>query len=243
MTVLHAFATGNNRLLFSTDTTITPRVMDIGKWVFVDMPISRCGQEGAFALGVWKFVTEWHVLRRDSGRDNPPLIIAVDEFHNSINSEDTHFLGEGRKFSGCMLACTQSKASFYANMGGEAAEAQVDALLNNFSHKIFHALGDIRTAEWASELCGSAMQFNLGGSEQQTGERGLLNAWMGDRSWGGSVSETMRPLVEPRAFMHGLRTGGPINGNVCDALLLRSGEPFSNGQNFLWLAFKQPEMR
>lgn len=242
--ILHAFNSGTNRLLFATDTTVTPSVMDEGKWVFVNMPVSRHGQEGAFALGVWKWATEWHVLRRDSSRDNPPLIIAVDEFHNTVNSFDTQFLSESRKFAGCIIACTQSKASFYANMGGESAEAQVDALVNNFSHKIFHAIGDIRTAEWASQLCGTALQFNLGGSEQSTGSRSLLDEWFGNYPWGGSLSETMRPVVEPRAFMHGLRTGGPKNNYLCDAWVIRSGEPFaSTGDNFLPVVFRQPELR
>ena len=62
---LHRFNTGTNRLLFSTETNVSPKLLDQGKWIFVNMPVSRCGQEGGFALGVWKFMTEWHTLRRD----------------------------------------------------------------------------------------------------------------------------------------------------------------------------------
>jgi hypothetical protein len=238
MNTLHGFNSGTNRLLFATETNISPMLLDQGKWIFVNMPVSRSGQEGGFALGVWKFMTEWHTLRRDSSRNNPPLIIHADEFHNIVNSYDTRFLGECRKFRGCMIACSQSKASFYANMGGEAAEAQVDAMLNNFTHKIIHALGDIKTAEWASQLVGSRMQFSLGGSE--TSPQFLLDELLGRGIWNGSMSETMRPVMEPREFMHGFRTGGKLNDYLCDAILIRSGEPFkSNGENFLRLAFSQ----
>ena len=106
------------------------------------------------------------VLRRDSRKPNNLCVIHADEFHNIINKFDTRYLGECRKFGGCMIACTQSKASFYANMAGDAAEAQVDALLNNFNYKIIHALGDIKTAEWASQLVGSELQYTVGGTEQ-----------------------------------------------------------------------------
>ena len=238
MNTLHMFNSGKNRLLFATETNITPAVMDQGKWIFVDMPVSRCGEEGGFALGVWKWMTEWHTLRRDSGVENPLLVIHADEFHNIINKYDTRFLGECRKFGGCMIACSQSKSSFYANMGGDAAEAQVDAMLNNFSHKIIHALGDVQTAEWASQLRGSEMQYSLGGSE--TPSESLLDELLGHRIWSGSLSETMRPVMEPRTFMHGFRTGGRHNGYLCDAIVIRSGEPFnSTGTNMLRLAFTQ----
>ena len=227
MNILHIFNSGNNRLLFATDSTISPDVMDEGKWVFVNQPISSGGEEAAFSLGVWRFLTQFHAMKRDPGMDNPPLIIHVDEFHNTINAYDTRFLGECRKFSSCMIACSQSKASFVANMRGNAAEAQVDALLNNFSHKVIHALGDIDSARWASEIAGQAMQLNLSGSEQMNAG-GLFDTWMGNGVWTGSLSETMRPLLEPHAFMHGLRTGGAKNGYLCDAVVIRSGELFES---------------
>jgi hypothetical protein len=137
-----------------------------------------------------------------------------------------------------MIACSQSKASLYANTGGEAAEAQVDAMLNNFTHKIFHALGDVKTAEWASALCGSEMQYSIGGSQMP--RESMLDELLGHNLWSGSLSETMRPLMEPKEFMHGFRTGGRLSGYLCDAVLVRSGEPFnSNGGNSLRVAFIQ----
>ncbi len=39
--------------------------------------------------------------------------------------------------------------------------------------------------------------------------------------------------------MNGLRTGGKHNGYVCDAVVIRSGEPFLSGQNYLQVAFSQ----
>jgi hypothetical protein len=238
---LHLFNTGLNRQLFATVSTVTPEVMDQHKWIFVNMPISRVGEEGAFSLGVFKWATEFHVMRRDSGQDNRPLFIHADEIHNIINKYDTRFLGECRKFGGCMIACTQSRASFLANMRGDASEAQVDALLNNFTHKIIHALGDVESARWVSDLVGESIQFSYSVSERDPDS--LIEAMLGPSVWTGSLGEDKRPLMFAREFMYGFRTGGKRNRNICDAVLIRSGELFSNGQGFLKLEFKQPETR
>ena len=39
--------------------------------------------------------------------------------------------------------------------------------------------------------------------------------------------------------MHGLKTGGQRNGFICDAVLTKSGEPFSSGENFMHVSFSQ----
>jgi hypothetical protein len=39
--------------------------------------------------------------------------------------------------------------------------------------------------------------------------------------------------------MNGLRCGGHANGLVCDCIVVRSGEPFSSGQNWIQVAFSQ----
>ena len=39
--------------------------------------------------------------------------------------------------------------------------------------------------------------------------------------------------------MNGLRTGGPQCGWMVDAIVIRNGEPFWNGQNWLRVAFSQ----
>ena len=111
-----------------------------------------------------------------------------------------------------MIACAQSKASFYANMGGEAAEAQVDAMLNNFTHKIIHALGDFKAPEWASQLCGSEMQFSVGGHQSQP--ESLLGELQGHSVWTGSLSESMRPVMEPRSSCTGFARGVDVTA-IC----------------------------
>ena len=237
---LHILNTGMNRMLFGTRTTVTPTLMDEAKYIVVNMPTCRLGLEASFALGVWKFIAEWHCLKRDTRAYNPPLFIHVDEIHNTINSHDAKFLAEGRKFASAMIACSQGRSSFYANMRGDNAEAQVNSLMNNFSHKIIHAIGDPADARWCSELVGEADQFEIGGGEGPP--RGVLDVMGWRDNWAGNFHQRPRPIMLASEFMHGLRTGGPGNGNMCDAVLIRSGMPFSTGECFLRLEIEQPDL-
>jgi hypothetical protein len=55
----------------------------------------------------------------------------------------------------------------------------------------------------------------------------------------GSFSETYEQVLQDQAFMSGLRTGGPDNGFLADAWVLKSGEPFADGRNHLFATFNQ----
>jgi len=62
---------------------------------------------------------------------------------------------------------------------------------------------------------------------------------MGRSKFTGSFSEHYENVLQANAFMSGLRTGGAENGYVVDAIVIRSGETFSNGSNWLRVAFAQ----
>ena len=47
--------------------------------------------------------------------------------------------------------------------------------------------------------------------------------------------------LQANAFLHGLRTGGPANNFLCDAYVIRSGEPFADGRNVLLTSFRQKD--
>jgi hypothetical protein len=61
----------------------------------------------------------------------------------------------------------------------------------------------------------------------------------GQRQFTGNFNESFEVELQPAVFMHKLRTGGPVNNFQCDAILIRSGEPFANGRNWLPVSFKQ----
>jgi hypothetical protein len=54
-----------------------------------------------------------------------------------------------------------------------------------------------------------------------------------------SFSTTYDQVIQPSEFMNGLRTGSPVNRYKVDAVLVRSGVPFSNGLPILDVTFDQ----
>ncbi|OWK40995.1 type IV secretory system conjugative DNA transfer family protein [Fimbriiglobus ruber] len=237
MGLLHAFNTGVVRELVSTTTTVSPDDLLAGTWVLVDMAPAEWGDLGSLVAAGWKFLTQRRVLRRAAGDGDPIHVIWVDEAQQFVNGYDAHYLAQCRSHRGCMVYLTQSLHSYYAALKGQAGRHQADALLTNFHHKLFHAVGDVQTAEWAAGLVGKTRETFVG-----TSVGPVENIWdemMGRAKVTTSTSEHYEPVLQTNAFMTGLRTGGRANGYIADAILIRSGEPFSTGENWLPVAFSQ----
>jgi hypothetical protein len=120
---------------------------------------------------------------------------------------------------------------------GRASEHKVKSLLTNFSLKVFHALGSPDDAEYASSLIGRDKQLFFGGSTG--GETSFHDELTGRTSFQGSFSQHMEQLVQPAVFMNGLRTGGKENKFECDAIVIKSGEGWVSGANWLPVTFTQ----
>jgi len=61
----------------------------------------------------------------------------------------------------------------------------------------------------------------------------------GQSKFTGSFNQHYEKVLQDNVFMNGLRTGGKPNDLKCDAIVIRSGEPFSSGQNWAWVTFSQ----
>ena len=190
----------------STGTNVSPAVFDQGKWVLVDMPISSYGASGAFVIGAWKFLTQWHILRRHATEKTPVCVIWADEAQKVVNSKDVAFLSECRSHRGCMVYLTQSIHSYYARLGGRTGEHEADALLTNFYHKIFHAVGDDKTAAFGSSLVGRRLTTRMGGS-MGAGESVGEELFGKHNRYSANFSQSIENILENREFMQGLRTG------------------------------------
>jgi hypothetical protein len=237
LNVLHVFCSGSVRQLLADKTNISPEVLEEGKWILVNMPIPNHGAAGAFVNGAWKYAVQRHILRRHALHDANPIILWCDEYQNLANSFDATFLAECRSHRGAMVVLTQSIHGFYASMPGDAGHHQAAALLTNFHHKVFHALGDSESAAFASSLVGKSLQTFIGGSMGQ--QQSMYDELCGHGSFNGSFSQHYEKVLQDNVFMNGLRTGGKANGLLADAIVVRSGEPFSNGENWAWVTFSQ----
>ncbi|MFO0958229.1 MAG: hypothetical protein U0800_12520 [Isosphaeraceae bacterium] len=217
---LHVYNTGMVRERISGRTTITPEVFDQGKWVLVDFPVANYGVGGAFIAGAWKYATERHVLRRHAGPDTPITVIWIDEYQNHITSFDFKYLSECRSHKGCMVVLTQSLHSYFASIGGKEAQSHAKGLLTNFGTKVFHALGDAESAEYAASLIGRDVLY-LGGG----GQSGRLDEVFAHSPMHTHWSQHFESLLQARAFMmdfdgragerpHGGRLGDPLRQPV-----------------------------
>lgn len=237
MGILHVFNTGVVRELVSTTTTVTPDDMLAGKWIIVNMALAEWGDMGALVAAGWKYLVQRRVLRRKIQGDDTIVVIWADEYAQFMNSFDAHYLAQCRSHKGCMVVLTQSLHSYYMSMKGEVGKHQADALLTNFSTKVFHALGDVQTAEWASGLIGKGREVFVGTSLAPVED--LYAELTGRSKVSTNASEHYEAMLKPNVLMNGLRTGGKANNLTCDAVVIRSGEPFCNGQNWLWREFSQ----
>lgn len=237
MGILHVFNTGVVRELVSTETTVSPDAMLTGKWVIVNMAPAEWGDSGALVAAGWKYLVQRRVLRRPAKDAGGVVVIWADEYAQFVSSYDAHYLAQCRSHKGCMVVLTQSLHSYYMSLKGEAGKHQADALLTNFATKVFHALGDVQTAEWASNLIGKGREVFVGTSLAPVED--LYAEIVGQGKVTTNASEHYEAMLKPNWLMNGLRTGGLSNHLICDAVVIRSGEPFAGGRNWLWREFSQ----
>jgi hypothetical protein len=240
MGILHVYNTGIVREMVSGGTNITPDDILAGKWVLVNFPPSTWGEVGSFICAGWKYLTELAILKRKAEANSPFVTIWCDEAHLFVNSFDSAFIAQCRSHMGALVYLSQSVSSFYAAMKGHTGEHQANALLANFSHVIVHAC-DPTTAHWASSKLGRERQMLFSGSMNSgRGEDNTIyDELMGKhQAFHGSFSEHYEQVLQDQEFMVG-RTGGPVNDFLADAIVLKSGEPFSSGKNYLLTTFSQ----
>lgn len=232
--ILHTFNSGLVRTLLSEGTTITPEVMENGKWVFVDMSAGQYGSTGAFVLNAWRYATQKYVLKRNPAKWVTPIGIWADEFGKVVNSNDMFYLTESRKFGGYTVALAQSMQSFHAALPGQRGAAQAEVLLGCFSTKVLHAIGDPGTAEWAAKTRGHELKIHY--SFHPRPEQHPWKILMGHGELSVSGGQSLGWVIEPRCFSHGLRCGEPPEC-VADAWVLKTGTPFSDGRSYKLVTF------
>ena len=237
MGILHVFNVGTVRELISTTASVSPDDMLRGKWVIVNMPPSEWGDQGALVAAGWKYLTEKMVLRRHASADSNVITIWCDEAAQFVNSFDSMFITQCRSHLGALVFLTQSLHSYYGALKGEHGRHQADALLTNFSTRVMHAIGDAKTAEWASEMVGRELECFVSSSTPPAED--LFGSLVGGGGTTTSVSFQYQPAIQPKLLMHGLRTGGPANDMTCDAVVIRSAEPFHSGRNWMIVSFSQ----
>jgi hypothetical protein len=214
--------------LLSTDTTISPREIEDGKIILIDLPLKLCGEVGLTAQLVWKLMTQRFLERRTITPATRPAFIHVDEaqFFASQQS-DALFATTCRSARVSNILLSQSISGFETAFGGgPVGKALSEQLFANLATKVIHATGDSGTAEWASTLCGKSYRLLGNVSSGYTGPDWAGMAGVGSPSPSNSgMAESLQFDIEPREFNY-LRSGGPENNWLVDGIVIRSGKPF-----------------
>jgi hypothetical protein len=93
------------------------------------------------------------------------------------------------------------------------------------------------TAEWAVKKLGKRRETLFGGSS--TAPTDIFDELFGKSRFTGSFSEHYENVLQEGVLINGLRTGSKVNSYACDAIVIRSGIPFSTSENYLWKTFYQ----
>lgn len=233
MNTLSTFNTGLVRLMCSTETNITPAAIDEGVSILLNFPFSRYGPTGRFIAGGFRYMCQKHILRRQWKPGDFWNVMTCDEFQESVTEFDAKYLAQCRSHGGCLLTLTQTINSEYSAMPNKH---KADALLSNYGLHIYHTC-DADTAKFASNLLGQHREVFVNYSPKQDVSMGeeLFGAGGGS----GSISESYQAVLQPRAFMTGLRSGGPGNDYCVDSIVIRPGEVFRDGNNWQFVSFPQ----
>ncbi|HVX13856.1 MAG TPA: TraM recognition domain-containing protein [Pirellulales bacterium] len=237
MGILFSMNSGLSREICSTTTNVSPDEMLRGRWVMVNLPPSKYGDTGSFINSGWKYLTQKMILGRKAAGFDAPIVIWCDEFQSLVNSADSHFLAQCRSHRGCQIMLSQSIHSLMGALKGDTGRHHAIALMSNTQHKVFHAIGDHETAEFASNLLGREERTKIGGSIAPAQD--MWEEMFGPPKITTSFSEQWEPVVEPGVFMNGLRTGGPQNNYQVDAICIKTGDPFPGGGNWRFCTFDQ----
>lgn len=223
--VIDVLLHGDCYQLLGTGLTIIPEVTyKNGAIVLVDLPIQEYGEVGRIVQGIWKYMFQRALLRRNAKEWPRPVFLYCDESQNFISSFDFKYQAECRKAKAATVYLTQNIDNYYAVLGGKT---ETDALLSNFVTKCFHSNSG-NTNQWASDLISIEREVIIDGSVPNGGEGGSL-----------SFSEKDRAKVLPSAFMT-LKKGGPINDLIVEGIIVQSGRLWNDtGETYILVQFLQ----
>ena len=216
--------------LFCTGTTLVPEVTyKNGIIIVLDLPIQEYHALGRITQGIFKYMFQRAILRRDVTAYPRPVFLWADEAQNFVSSFDYQAQAVARSARLCTVYLTQNISNYYSVLGSRGRD-EANALLGNFQTKIFHANSDHPTNQYAADLISQEQTTTYNYSASSHGQGGSVSA-------GGS--DTVRYKVLPAAFTT-LKKGGPPNGLQVDAILFQGGRVWqASGDTYLKTTFSQ----
>ncbi len=215
------------RELLCGATTITPETAFEGKILVVAMPVKQWGRVGRYHAAAWKLGFQQAAERRPPTTPQDqlrPAFLFADEYHHFVTANDREFQSTARSSRICTVVMSQNRPAYLAAVGGSDPRSVVDGLLGNLRTQILCANGDSVTNQWAEETIARGWVTNIStsSSDQRPSGMGGAGGATAGRQTGTSSSRALEPKVLAETFTT-LRTGGPHNGLMVDAVVFRPG--------------------
>lgn len=239
---LDPFLMGDLRQLFTTETTFVPEMTFDGGIILLDLSEHEWGKEGLFGQHIVKAMWQKAAQRRERTPTMRPLFCLIDECQYFLAEADKTFISTARDNRIVHILASQALSAIYAKLG-QNGENTADAILGNLATKIFHALPDPRSAQWAADLIGKTEIYRRSISENESEQSGS-NTSSGSSGGSGqassnsssgtnhgtgrgtsvSVNETMDYRLQPSHFTMLRKGGGP--DRITEAVVFQSGRTF-----------------
>ncbi len=206
------------------DSQLLPEVTyEKGKIIILDFSIKEYLLSGAYAQGIYKYLWQQTMERRDISKNNRPVFMWADESQYFIDPKhDALFQTTARSALVCTVYLTQNINNYYFAMGSNNPESRTKSLVGNLATKIFHANSDFDTNEFASNVISKKEKIKT-----------TIN--FGDKSATKSNVSNYEYQVEPSEFIS-LQTGGA--SKIVTAIIAQTGRVWGD-ENFLKSKFIQ----
>lgn len=228
------FETGLLQEQFSSDISdnLWPELAyEEGKIIILDFPVKEHLIAGVYAQGIYKFIFQQAMERRDTDKEeNPrPCFLWVDESHLFTNPVyDALFQSTARSSLCATVLLTQGINSYYASMGSSRGEARAKSLLMNLTTKVFHASNDHDTNTYASDMIGQDFREMTSIQRKHT-EIGQA-----------TLAEHLFPKIFPHELAMLEKGGDKSNGFKAEALIFKSpARGWSTKETYLKCKFAQ----
>lgn len=214
-------------LLCNELSTFSPEDCFNGKIILIDLPVKLYQKAGRDAQVLFKYCWQRAMERRKTADDSRPVFLFADEAQHFLHEYDAEYQATARESRIATVYISQNTSNYHANMGGQKSEFKVKGFLATLGTKIFHANSD-ETNRYASEMIGEAYFKDYQHSHSAASEI----------SFSESVSYKLEKIIRPEQFTT-LKTGGPLNNYLCEAIIHRQGVLFPDGRNHRKITFQQ----
>lgn len=183
-----------------------------GAIIILDMPVQEFQVLGRVVQGIFKYMFQRSILRRDTKQYPRPVFLWADEAQNFVSSFDYQYQAVARSAKACTVYITQNISNYYSVLGGANSQSEAHAFLGNLQTKIWHANGDYASNQHASDTLSQAWQ--TAGSFGVSEGAGQTNS--------GGGSEVVQYKVLPSEFTT-LRKGGHANNLEVEGIVFQGG--------------------